>query len=143
MSELEKKDRELDDIGGRRLVTVMMLTFGVVCLALLWFFIYKINCLRIENELSAVSGQAVEEADPKELVEDVKVSIGDETISYKDLNEGNCEAGVVTCYLYYASDVVTSKNGYIVFDKKADEVTYEDGEYIKIIVPKKEETTNE
>lgn len=137
MEELEKKDRELDDIGGRRVVTLIMVIFIIIALGLLWLFVYKLSDARLDNELSAMSGQAVEEADPKELIEDIKIFYEDGNISYKDLTEDNCEAGVVDCFVYYAGDVITSKNGYIVFDKNAKEVTYEGDDYIKIIVPKR------
>lgn len=137
MNELEKRDRELDDIGGRRLVTFMLITLCIVVLVIVWLVIYTVKSNQINKEINAMSKQAVEEADPNELIDNIKVKIGDTTISYKDLTEDNCEAGVVECFVYYAGDVVTSKNGYIVFDNDAKEVTYEGEDYIKIIVPKK------
>lgn len=140
----EKISESVDYEPSPKTVKILngIITFGAVVglLGMIWVAVYNNENRRLDTmaELMSYHGEdeLEQEADPNKLVDDIKVKIDDKYISYQELNENNCQAGVVDCHVFYASDIVAPKNAYIVFSDQIDEPTFEGEEYFKITVPK-------
>lgn len=112
--------------------------FGIL-MVLLFCTVYAVNSARLDAKIESLSYN-------EDLVEDgvkingIEVDYAGKTYDYKELPQVVTSAGIVTCVVDYDGTGKVKKDALLVYstDEKTD-VSYEDGDYIKITLPKKEE----
>lgn len=131
---------EKKDLSSAKAAIILMITSFIILVIAVCIIVYEVRSESIDKSIDSMSSvQDMElEADVSELVNNIDVKVGDELISYKELTSENIKTGTYDCVVYYESDIAKPKDAYIVygFDENQVDATYEDGDFVKITVPK-------
>ena len=144
--EIKKKEREeeleREAKGSQLMISLVILAlFIVVCGAIL-FTVYKIRSSQIDNYVNNIEYVNNTETESSDLaVKLVTVTIDDVDYTLNQLKDKTDLPTVVDVSVTYTDDSTVTKSAYISYvdSKDVKEVSYQDNEYGRILIPKEME----
>lgn len=144
--EIKKKEREeeleREAKGSRLMISLVILTLFIVVCGAIWLTVYKIRSSQIDNYVNNIEYVNNTETESSDLaVKLVTVTIGDVDYTLNQLKDKTDLPTVVDVSVTYTDDSTVTKSAYISYvdSKDVKEVSYQDNEYGRILIPKEME----
>ena len=135
----EELEREAKG-SGRMLFILICALFIIVCVGI-WFTAYAIRNSQIDNYVNSIKYvNNTETESPKLAVKLVTVTIDDTDYTLDQLKDKTDLPTVVDVTVTYTDKSTVTKSAYISYvdSKDVKEVSYQDNEYGRILIPRKQ-----
>lgn len=144
--EIKKKEREeeleREAKGSQLMISLVILALFIVVCGAIWFTVYKIRSSQIDNYVNNIEYVNNTETEGSDLaVKLVTVTIDDVDYTLNQLKDKTDLPTVVDVSVTYTDDSTVTKSAYISYvdSKDVKEVSYQDNEYGRILIPKEVE----
>lgn len=144
--EIKKKEREeeleREAKGSQLMISLVILALFIVVCGAIWFTVYKIRSSQIGNYVNNIEYVNNTETESSDLaVKLVTVTIDDVDYTLNQLKDKTDLPTVVDVSVTYTDDSTVTKSAYISYvdSKDVKEVSYQDNEYGRILIPKEVE----
>lgn len=144
--EIKKKEREeeleREAKGSQLMISLVILALFIVVCRAIWFTVYKIRSSQIDNYVNNIEYVNNTETESSDLaVKLVTVTIDDVDYTLNQLKDKTDLPTVVDVSVTYTDDSTVTKSAYISYvdSKDVNEVSYQDNEYGRILIPKEVE----
>lgn len=144
--EIKKKEREeeleREAKGSQLMISSVILALFIVVCGVIWFTVYKIRSSQIDNYVNNIEYVNNTETESSDLaVKLVTVTIDDVDYTLNQLKDKTDLPTVVDVSVTYTDDSTVTKSAYISYvdSKDVKEVSYQDNEYGRILIPKETE----
>lgn len=141
--EIKKKEREeeleREAKGSQLMISLVILALFIVVCGTIWFTVYKIRSSQIDNYVNNIEYVNNTETESSDLaVKLVTVTIDDVDYTLNQLKDKTDLPTVVDVSVTYTDDSTVTKSAYISYvdSKDVKEVSYQDNEYGRILIPK-------
>lgn len=144
--EAKKKEREeelkREAKGSQLMISLVILALFIVVCGAIWFTVYKIRSSQIDNYINNIEYVNNDETESSDLaVKLVTVTIDDVDYTLNQLKDKTDLPTVVDVVVTYTDNSTVTKSAYISYVDSTDvkEVSYQDNEYGRILIPKEME----
>lgn len=144
--EANKKEREeelkREAKGSQLMISLVILALFIAACATIWFAVYKIRSSQIDNYINNIEYVNNDETESSDLaVKLVTVTIDDVDYTLNQLKDKTDLPTVVDVVVTYTDNSIVTKSAYISYVDSTDvkEVSYQDNEYGRILIPKEME----
>lgn len=144
--EAKKKEREeelkREAKGSQLMICLVILALFIAVCATIWFAVYKIRSSQIDNCIDNIEYVNNDETESSDLsVKLVTVTIDDVDYTLNQLKDKTDLPTVVDVVVTYTDNSTVTKSAYISYVDSTDvkEVSYQDNEYGRILIPKEME----
>jgi len=144
--EAKKKEREeelkREAKGSQLMISLVILALFIAVCATIWFAVYKIRSSQIDNYINNIEYVNNDETENSDLaVKLVTVTIDDVDYTLNQLKDKTDLPTVVDVVVTYTDNSTVTKSAYISYVDSTDvkEVSYQDNEYGRILIPKEME----
>lgn len=144
--EANKKEREeelkREAKGSQLMISLVILALFIAVCATIWFAVYKIRSSQIDNYINNIEYVNNDETESSDLaVKLVTVTIDDVDYTLNQLKDKTDLPTVVDVVVTYTDNSTVTKSAYISYVDSTDvkEVSYQDNEYGRILIPKEME----
>lgn len=144
--EIKKKEREeeleREAKGSQLMISLVILALFIVVCGTIWFAVYKIRSSQIDNYVNNIEYVNNTETESSDLaVKLVTVTIDDVDYTLNQLKDKTDLPTVVDVVVTYTDNSTVTKSAYISYVDSTDvkEVSYQDNEYGRILIPKEME----
>lgn len=144
--EIKKKEREeeleREAKGSQLMISLVILSLFIVVCGAIWFAVYKIRSKQIDNYVNNIEYVNNTETESSDLaVKLVTVTIDGVDYTLNQLKDKTDLPTVVDVSVTYTDDSTVTKSAYISYvdSKDVKEVSYQDNEYGRILIPKEME----
>lgn len=141
--EAKKKEREeelkREAKGSQLMISLVILALFIAVCATIWFAVYKIRGSQIDNYINNIEYVNNDETESSDLaVKLVTVTIDDVDYTLNQLKDKTDLPTVVDVVVTYTDNSTVTKSAYISYVDSTDvkEVSYQDNEYGRILIPK-------
>ena len=141
--EAKKKEREeelkREAKGSQLMISLVILTLFIAVCGVIWFAVYKIRSNQIDNYINNIEYVNNDETEGSDLaVKLVTVTIDDVDYTLNQLKDKTDLPTVVDVVVTYTDNSTVTKSAYISYVDSTDvkEVSYQDNEYGRILIPK-------
>lgn len=144
--EVKKREREeeleREARGSQKMVFTLAIAFFIIACVIIWFVVYTIRGRQIDHyvdNIEYVNNVETESADI--AVKLVTVTIDDVDYTLDALRDKTDLPTVVDVTVTYTDDSTVTKSAYISYVDSTDvkEVSYQDNEYGRVLIPKEVE----
>jgi flagellar basal body-associated protein FliL len=144
--EAKKKEREeelkREAKGSQLMISLVILALFIAVCGAIWFAVYKIRSNQIDNYINNIEYVNNDETESSDLaVKLVTVTIDDVDYTLNQLKDKTDLPTVVDVVVTYTDNSTVTKSAYISYVDSTDvkEVSYQDNEYGRILIPKEME----
>lgn len=144
--EAKKKEREeelkREAKGSQLIISLVILALFIAVCGAIWFAVYKIRSNQIDNYINNIEYVNNDETESSDLaVKLVTVTIDDIDYTLNQLKDKTDLPTVVDVVVTYTDNSTVTKSAYISYVDSTDvkEVSYQDNEYGRILIPKEME----
>lgn len=144
--EAKKKEREeelkREAKGSQLMIFLVVLTLFIAVCGVIWLTVYKIRSSQIDNYINNIEYVNNDETESSDLaVKLVTVTIDDVDYTLNQLKDKTDLPTVVDVVVTYTDNSTVMKSAYISYVDSTDvkEVSYQDNEYGRILIPKEME----
>lgn len=144
--EAKKKEREeelkREAKGSQLMISLVILALFIAVCGIIWFTVYKIRSSQIDNYINNIEYINNDETESSDLaVKLVTVTIDDVDYTLNQLKDKTDLPTVVDVAVTYTDNSTVMKSAYISYVDSTDvkEVSYQDNEYGRILIPKEME----
>lgn len=144
--EAKKKEREeelkREAKGSQLMISLVILALFIAVCGAIWFAVYKIRSSQIDNYINNIEYVNNDETESSDLaVKLVTVTIDDVDYTLNQLKDKTDLPTVVDVVVTYTDNSTVTKSAYISYVDSTDvkEVSYQDNEYGRILIPKEME----
>lgn len=144
--EAKKKEREeelkREAKGSQLMISLVILALFIAVCGIIWFAVYKIRSSQIDNYINNIEYVNNDETESSDLaVKLVTVTIDDIDYTLNQLKDKTDLPTVVDVVVTYTDNSTVTKSAYISYVDSTDvnEVSYQDNEYGRILIPKEME----
>ena len=144
--EAKKKEREeelkREAKGSQLMISLVILALFIAVCGIIWFAVYKIRSSQIDNYINNIEYVNNDETESSDLaVKLVTVTIDDVDYTLNQLKDKTDLPTVVDVVVTYTDNSTVTKSAYISYVDSTDvkEVSYQDNEYGRILIPKEME----
>ena len=144
--EAKKKEREeelkREAKGSQLMISLVILALFIAVCGAVWFAVYKIRSNQIDNYINNIEYVNNDETESSDLaVKLVTVTIDDVDYTLNQLKDKTDLPTVVDVVVTYTDNSTVTKSAYISYVDSTDvkEVSYQDNEYGRILIPKEME----
>lgn len=144
--EAKKKEREeelkREAKGSQLMISLVILALFIAVCGAIWFAVYKIRSSQIDNYINNIEYVNNDETESSDLVVKlVTVTIDDVDYTLNQLKDKTDLPTVVDVVVTYTDNSTVTKSAYISYVDSTDvkEVSYQDNEYGRILIPKEME----
>lgn len=144
--EAKRKEREEDlkreAKGSQLMISLVILALFIAVCGAIWFAVYKIRSNQIDNYINNIEYVNNDETESSDLaVKLVTVTIDDVDYTLNQLKDKTDLPTVVDVVVTYTDNSTVTKSAYISYVDSTDvkEVSYQDNEYGRILIPKEME----
>ena len=144
--EAKKKEREeelkREAKGSQLMISLVILALFIAVCGAIWFAVYKIRSNQIDNYINNIDYVNNYETESSDLaVKLVTVTIDDVDYTLNQLKDKTDLPTVVDVVVTYTDNSTVTKSAYISYVDSTDvkEVSYQDNEYGRILIPKEME----
>lgn len=141
--EAKKKEREeelkREAKGSQLMISLVILALFIAVCGAIWFAVYKIRSNQIDNYINNIEYVNNDETESSDLaVKLVTVTIDDVDYTLNQLKDKTDLPTVVDVVVTYTDNSTVTKSAYISYVDSTDvkEVSYQDNEYGRILIPK-------
>lgn len=141
--EAKKKEREeelkREAKGSQLMISLVILALFIAVCGAIWFAVYKIRSNQIDNCIDNIEYVNNDETESSDLaVKLVTVTIDDVDYTLNQLKDKTDLPTVVDVVVTYTDNSTVTKSAYISYVDSTDvkEVSYQDNEYGRILIPK-------
>lgn len=141
--EAKKKEREeelkREAKGSQLMISLVILALFIAVCGIIWFAVYKIRSSQIDNYINNIEYVNNDETESSDLaVKLVTVTIDDVDYTLNQLKDKTDLPTVVDVVVTYKDNSTVTKSAYISYVDSTDvkEVSYQDNEYGRILIPK-------
>lgn len=141
--EAKKKEREeelkREAKGSQLMISLVILALFIAVCGVIWFAVYKIRSNQIDNYINNIEYVNNDETESSDLaVKLVTVTIDDVDYTLNQLKDKTDLPTVVDVVVTYTDNSTVTKSAYISYVDSTDvkEVSYQDNEYGRILIPK-------
>lgn len=141
--EAKKKEREeelkREAKGSQLMISLVILALFIAVCGTIWFAVYKIRSNQIDNYINNIEYVNNDETESSDLaVKLVTVTIDDVDYTLNQLKDKTDLPTVVDVVVTYTDNSTVTKSAYISYVDSTDvkEVSYQDNEYGRILIPK-------
>lgn len=141
--EAKKKEREeelkREAKGSQLMISLVILALFIAVCGAVWFAVYKIRSNQIDNYINNIEYVNNDETESSDLaVKLVTVTIDDVDYTLNQLKDKTDLPTVVDVVVTYTDNSIVTKSAYISYVDSTDvkEVSYQDNEYGRILIPK-------
>lgn len=144
--EAKKKEREeeleREAKGSQKMVLLLAIAFFIITCVAIWFIVFFIRSKQIDNYVDTIEYVNNAETESSDVaVKLVTVTIDDVDYTLDALKDKTDLPTVVDVTVTYTDDSTVTKSAYISYVDSTDvkEVSYQDNEYGRILIPKEME----
>lgn len=144
--EAKKKEREeelkREAKGSQLMISLVILALFIAVCGIIWFAVYKIRSNQIDSYINNIEYVNNDETESSDLaVKLVTVTIDDVDYTLNQLKDKTDLPTVVDVVVTYTDNSTVTKSAYISYVDSTDvkEVSYQDNEYGRILIPKEME----
>lgn len=144
--EVKKKEREeeleRESIGSQRMVLLLATAFFIIICTAIWFIVFTIRGRQIDHYVDSIEYINNIEIESSSLaVKLVTITIDNVDYTLDALKDKADLPTVVDVTVTYTDDSTVTKSAYISYVDSTDvkEVSYQDNEYGRILIPKEVE----
>lgn len=144
--EVKKKEREeeleRESIGSQRMVLLLATAFFIIICTAIWFIVFTIRDRQIDHYVDSIEYINNVETESSSLaVKLVTITIDNVDYTLDALKDKADLPTVVDVTVTYTDDSTVTKSAYISYVDSTDvkEVSYQDNEYGRILIPKEVE----
>lgn len=144
--EVKKREREeeleREARGSQKMVLLLAIAFFVIICTAIWFIVFTIRGRQIDHYVDSIDYVNNAETESSDLaVKLVTVTIDDVDYTLDALKDNLELPTVVNVTVTYTDDSTVTKSAYISYVDSTDvkEVSYQDNEYGRILIPKEVE----
>lgn len=141
--EAKKKEREeelkREAKGSQLMISLVILALFIAVCGAIWFAVYKIRSSQIDNYINNIEYVNNDETESSDLaVKLVTVTIDDVDYTLNQLKDKTDLPTVVDVVVTYTDNSTVTKSAYISYvdSTNVKEVSYQDNEYGRILIPK-------
>lgn len=141
--EAKKKEREeelkREAKGSQLMISLVILALFIAVCGVIWFAVYKIRSNQIDNYINNIEYVNNDETESSDLaVKLVTVTIDDVDYTLNQLKDKTDLPTVVDVVVTYTDNSTVTKSAYISYvdSTNVKEVSYQDNEYGRILIPK-------